>query len=540
MNCDDASRHTTLDDVLRERAEQHPERVALVDPTESRRVWTYGELHERVRRRAATLSVREIRCGDRVVVQLPGSLDLFELLFALFRVGAVPVVVPPGARESVTRSVRGFTGTEAGETSGDIHPDDLALLQLVGDGVGVPRLVPLSHTELLRSLRDRAAIQEAGEHTVHLVAQPELPIGALGLLDWLAVLGAGGRLVLCPGPDPDTAFRVVAGERVTHAALPSRLAALWTEAGAVTAYDLGSLRTLVVGGGAFDERVARRVRPALGCSLRQVFGTVEGLVSWTRPDDGPEASATTQGRPVSAEDELRLVDEEGHDVPPGASGQLLGRGPSLVRSYWRSPEHDACFFTADGFHRTGAVARVTEAGLLVVERGPEIAARTGATGRAVRRTPAPRSRPPRSHTHEGHTELTPGMFPYVMPTPAMLPADHTGWILDPARAALLVLNLQNRFVRALEQEAAPATELLANACRLIDGARAAGVPVIHSVPAGERRAAGPGPVPYARPAGPSAGAEAEAFAAQVEPRAGDTVLTARKTSSSTNCGCPAC
>ncbi|WP_330284543.1 isochorismatase family protein [Streptomyces sp. NBC_00588] len=518
----DASRHT-LDDLLRERAERHPSRVALVDPAGARRAWTFGELDEHVRRCAARLSERGVGCGDRVVVRLAGSPDLFAQVFALVRLGAVPVVVPPGVRESVTRAVRGFTAE--GEPSG---PDGLALLQLAGDGVGVPRLVPLDHPGLSRSVRDRTAALGADEETVHLVVEPEVTVGARGLLEWLAVLCAGGRLVLRPCSDPDVAFGVVAAERVTHTSLPPELAVRWTQAAAVTAYDLSSLRTLVVGGGVFDERVARRVRPALGCTLTQVFGTVEGLVSWTRPDDGFEARMTTQGRPASADDEVRVVDEEGREVPVGVSGHVLTRGPATVRGYWRSPEHDTCFFTADGFHRTGAYGHVTVTGHVVVERGPHAPARPAGSVRAVRRIPAPRSRPTRPQPSEGHTEMTPPMFPYVMPTPAMLPSDRTGWSLDPARAALLVLNLQNRFVRAVEQQAAPVTELLANARRLVAGARRVGVPVIHSVPAGERRADSGGPMPYARPDGPWAGAEAESFAAQVEPRAGDTVLTARK------------
>lgn len=120
--------------------------------------------------------------------------------------------------------------------------------------------------------------------------------------------------------------------------------------------------------------------------------------------------------------------------------------------------------------------------------------------------------------------MTPGsIFPYVMPTPAMLPDDRTGWTLDPGRAALLVLNLQRRFLRLLDEEGAPVAPLLANAGRLVDVAHAAGVPVIHSVPAAER-----GPAPTGRPSGPPADRNGEAFAEQVMPRTGDTVLTARK------------
>lgn len=125
---------------------------------------------------------------------------------------------------------------------------------------------------------------------------------------------------------------------------------------------------------------------------------------------------------------------------------------------------------------------------------------------------------------EGQPEMTSGsIFPYVMPTPEMLPDDPSGWILDPGRAALLVLNLQRRFLRELDHEGAPVAELLANAGRLVDAARVAGVPVIHSVPAGER-----GPAPTGRPSGPPADRDGEAFAEQVMPHIGDTVLTARK------------
>ncbi|MGW1957761.1 isochorismatase family protein [Streptomyces sp. NPDC001920] len=120
--------------------------------------------------------------------------------------------------------------------------------------------------------------------------------------------------------------------------------------------------------------------------------------------------------------------------------------------------------------------------------------------------------------------MTPGsIFPYVMPTPVMLPDDTTGWALDPARTALVVLNLQRRFVRTLEEQGGPVLQLLSNSGRLVSAARAANVPVIHSVPAGERGAA-----PHVRRSDTPDDGEGEVFAAPVEPRIGDTVITTRK------------
>jgi 2,3-dihydroxybenzoate-AMP ligase len=70
---------------------------------------------------------------------------------------------------------------------------------------------------------------------------------------------------------------------------------------------------------------------------------------------------TTQGRPVSPADEIRI------DAAAGEAGELLVRGPCTVRGYYRSPEHNALAFTPDGFFRTGALARLTAEGNLVVE-----------------------------------------------------------------------------------------------------------------------------------------------------------------------------
>ncbi|MFF0223452.1 isochorismatase family protein [Streptomyces sp. NPDC004629] len=518
----DASRHTTLDDLFRARAERHPERMALVDADDSGARWTYGELDERVEHRTAALAARGVRAGGRVVLRLPGSPRLFEEVLALFRLGAVPVVVPPAVPEPMARSVRRFAGADV-----SYEVDGPALLQFAGDEVGVPRLAPLDDAEVVRTVSQRAAVLDLDEDTVHLVTHPELPVGVPGLLDWLAVLCAGGRVVLGARADPDSAFRVVAAERVTHTVLSAPLAGRWAATAAVTAYDLSSLRTLVVNGGGFDERVARRVLPALGCALRQVFGTAEGLVAATRPQDGTEAAVTGRMGAVCPEHELRVVDHRDREVPAGTEGWLLSRGPGTIRRYWRSPGHDARHFTTDGFHRTGATARATEAGLLVVVRGPAAPAGQDTTTRVGRRNPAPHSRKTRPHAPEGQTEMTPPTLPYVMPTPAMLPADRTGWTLEAARSALVVLNLRTRFVHPLEQRAAPVAELLANAGRLIDAARAAGVPVIHAVPATARRTTGRGPLPYARLTGPAAGAATDAFVTRVEPQTGDTVLTAR-------------
>ena len=131
--------------------------------------------------------------------------------------------------------------------------------------------------------------------------------------------------------------------------------------------DLSSLRLAQIGGATPLRRAtAERIGPELGCRLQQVYGMAEGLLTLTRPGDPDETVLTTQGRPLSPDDEIRIVDGDGKDVPNGEPGELLARGPYTLRGYYRAPGHNARAFTPDGFFRTGALARRTPDGDLVM------------------------------------------------------------------------------------------------------------------------------------------------------------------------------
>ncbi|WFB06240.1 (2,3-dihydroxybenzoyl)adenylate synthase [Streptomyces sp. LX-29] len=416
-------RGETFGQLLRDRAEAHPDRIAIIDPLRDLR-WTYGELDLRADRLAAGFAARGIAPGDKVVVQLPNVAEFFEVVFALFRIGALPVFALPAHREteigyfcSFTEAAAYVIWAEDRDRPGDRYdsfdyrglaatvrdqvptlrhvfvagdgdpgafealadvaadpvpstgpaPGDLAFLQLSGGSTGVPKLIPRTHDDYIYSLRGSNEICGVDEHSVFLCVLPashNFPLSSPGTL---GALYAGARVVLCPRPDPETAFRLIERERVTLTGLVPPLALLWTEAGRQTSYDLSSLQVLLVGGAKFSEEAARRVRPSLGCTLQQVFGMAEGLVNYTRLDDPVETIVTTQGRPISPDDEIRIVDDEDVEVPDGTTGHLLTRGPYTIRGYWMAPEHNARAFTEDGFYRTGDIVRRTETGHLVVE-----------------------------------------------------------------------------------------------------------------------------------------------------------------------------
>ncbi|WP_158881420.1 (2,3-dihydroxybenzoyl)adenylate synthase [Amycolatopsis anabasis] len=400
-----------LDVLLRDGARDHPDRIALVDAAGSR--WSYAELDARADRVAAGLHGLGLRAGDRIVVQLPNIPEFVVLIFGLLRIGALPVLALPAHRESeiaplcelseavayviadfdeagydyraLARSVRKsvpsvehvlvvgdpeeFTALPEAEPIALAAPDpgEVALFLLSGGTTGTPKLIPRTHNDYLYNARESARVCGLGEHTVYLVALPAAHNFAFACPGILGTFAAGGTVVLAPDPSPDGVFPLIEREKVTITAVVPPVALLWMDAAEFADEDLSSLRLLQVGGAKFSAEPASRVPEALGCALQQVFGMAEGLLNYTRLDDPAELVITTQGRPMSGSDEIRVVDEDGEEVAPGQSGELLTRGPYTLRGYYRAPEHNARSFTPDGFYRSGDLVRVLPSGHLVVE-----------------------------------------------------------------------------------------------------------------------------------------------------------------------------
>ncbi|GAA4994386.1 AMP-binding protein [Pseudonocardia tropica] len=406
-------------------AAAHPGRTAVVGRTgDVEHRWTFAELDRRAHRLAAGLHGLGVRPGENVLLQLPNVPEFVPVVLALFRVGARPVFALPAHRDTelrhvaqwsqatavltvdaharfdhgalarrtadATGSVRevivldtGAGGTTAGAVPlagldadpvelPDPDPEGVAFLQLSGGSTGLPKLIPRTHDDYLYSVRESARICGLRPDGVYLAALPaahNFPLSSPGVL---GALHAGAASVLAPSPDPATAFALIARERVTITGLVPPLAAAWADAAARTPHDLSSLEVVLVGGAKCGPELAGRIGPALGVRLQQVFGMAEGLVNYTRLDDPDELVCTTQGRPISPDDEVRVVDPDDpaapsdSEVQPGRAGALLTRGPYTIRGYYRAAEHNATAFTEDGFYRTGDLVRRTPTGHLEV------------------------------------------------------------------------------------------------------------------------------------------------------------------------------
>jgi 2,3-dihydroxybenzoate-AMP ligase len=285
-----------------------------------------------------------------------------------------------GARVPEYRLADIFTGAVRFDEAGhDPAGGDVALLLLSGGTTGLPKLIVRTHDDYVYNVLCCNEIAGFDADTVYLGALPashNFPLACPGVL---GALFAGGRAVMLPSPAPERALSTIDAEGVTAAAVVPAVAQSWIEYQREHATMRGrSLRVLQVGGSRMPDELAVRVEPVLGARLQQVFGMAEGLINMTRLDDAPEIVHTTQGRPVSAADEILVVDEHGDPVPDGTPGALLTRGPYTPRGYFRAPEHNARAFTPDGWYGSGdVVVRRPDGNLVVAGRDKDMINRGG-------------------------------------------------------------------------------------------------------------------------------------------------------------------
>jgi 2,3-dihydroxybenzoate-AMP ligase len=273
--------------------------------------------------------------------------------------------VRPPIEETVAgeRYERPGTGSDSGAT---VDPSDVAFFLLSGGTTALPKLIPRTHDDYDYQTRAASELVGLSPDDVYLAVLPVEFNFTWGCPGVVGTLRSGGTVALVEAPVPDDCFETIEREHVTVTSLVPTIAQLWLEA-ADNPYDLSSLRLIQVGGAPLHREIAERIGPAFKCRLQQVFGMAEGLVTFTRDTDPMETALTTQGRPLSPDDEIRIVDSAGVDVLPGETGELLARGPYTLRGYYRATEHNSRAFTTDGYYRTGDLVRLTSTGELVVK-----------------------------------------------------------------------------------------------------------------------------------------------------------------------------
>jgi 2,3-dihydroxybenzoate-AMP ligase len=392
---------------------KHGNRVALVD---GERTYTYGDLDDITDRLALNLLELGLKPLDRVVPTLPNIAEFVLLYFALQKIGAIPIAALVTHRFAEINQFVQLSGATAcfyPERQGDfafepmirrvqeanphlkhcislprledlihcrprlareeltkirIDPTDPCIFQLSGGTTGIPKLIPRTHNDYAYNSKTAAPICGVTKDSVLLLALPiahNLPLACPGIQGYFF---QGGKVVLSPTTRPEDMFRLIEKHRCTHIKVVPALLIRMINDPAISRYDLSSLKIIQSGGQRMQPEVRLRTHELIPSAfVQENFGMSEGMLFFVRLDDPEEVKLETCGRPICEDDEVRLVDDEGREVPDGEVGELTCRGPYTLRGYYGVPEYNARQFTPDGFYRSGDLMRKHPSGNYVVE-----------------------------------------------------------------------------------------------------------------------------------------------------------------------------
>ncbi|MCA9926163.1 MAG: AMP-binding protein, partial [Anaerolineales bacterium] len=373
---------------MSKRALLTPEREALLF-THSGERFTYAELNERANRAANFLRDKcGVQAGDRVSILAQNGIPYIDLFYGLAKIGAIlaplnwrlvaaelayivndcdpkvlicgPDFVDTLAEMCPQINVTQFISLEGAEIEGALlYEDGLAAasgsepkrpsslngetphcILYTSGTTGRPKGAIIPQRQVLWNVLNTCASWGLTEYDVSPVFTPLFHAG--GLFAFLTPLFyLGGRIVLSKGFDPEHTLDIILEEKCTVILGVPTIFQMWLDAPNFHELDFSHVHFFISGGAPCPPTLMEKWRKAKNIIFRQGYGLTEvgpNCFSMTDEDSVPKTGSV--GRPIFHSD-MRLVDEQGNDVPAGETGELLIKGPHVCAGYWRNPEATA-------------------------------------------------------------------------------------------------------------------------------------------------------------------------------------------------------
>jgi fatty-acyl-CoA synthase len=408
----------SVDACLRVRAEEDPGHPFLV--LGDRRC-TYGEVHAQSEALAASLYELGIEAGDRIALTLPNWPEFVIAAYAASKLGAIIVPLNPKyttpelqymLRHSEAAAVvtaETYEGVDylarfesfltslpdlqyvvsVGEedlwyddriyqfedlvSSGkgrnfprrEVDPEeDLFAILYTSGTMGKPKGVALTHSNLVRTAALTCDALSLTADDVVFGITSLFNVFGLGP-GMIGTTMAGATLVLQDRNDAAEALDIIERQRVTvHHGVPTTFLMEMREMDRASR-DLGSLRTGIIAGAPVGEEVVTRIRRDLVPGIQVAYGLTEtgSTVAVTWAGDPPGKQVSTVGRPLAGV-EVRVHDLDGTLLPIESVGELVIRGPGVMKGYYRQPTDTRNVLSDDGFFLTGDLGMLDEEGYL--------------------------------------------------------------------------------------------------------------------------------------------------------------------------------
>jgi acyl-CoA synthetase (AMP-forming)/AMP-acid ligase II len=413
----------TLWELFAEHAAAHPDRVAVVDDDGET---TYAMLHAAALRLAGALRRAGVAPGEVVAVQLPNGWKAVAVDLAAAAVGAVvlPYPVGRGRRDTLTllRRSRATVAVVAHKVGDHRYADALDALRpelpdlrtvlvagadgpdsleswlaygpplaaavpvdasapariLVSSGSeAAPKMIVYSHDALAGGRGAFiAALHHGDEPMRNLFLVPlASSFGSSGSA--VTIARHGGTLLVQSRFDAGRALELIDAHRPYLVfGVPTMFAMMLDHPG-LDETDTSSLRAVVAGGSRVDPTTVHACRDRFGTAFVNCYGSADGVNCTTDPLDPPDAVYDAVGRPNPTVAAIRIVGDDGTDVPAGEVGEIWGLGPMSPLCYVDA-DFDDRYRAAGGWVRTGDLGRLDDDGFLhVVGRRNEIIIRGG-------------------------------------------------------------------------------------------------------------------------------------------------------------------
>lgn len=405
--------NANLATLLTTTAAKHPERIAVrLDDA----AVPYGALDAGSQRVAGLLRELGVQPGDRVGVMLPNVPHFPLAYYGALRLGAVVVPMNPllskrevayylkdsgaklllawhgfaesaegGAAEVDGAEVLLVEPTDIAQRVGAAEPiaevahkdgDDTAVVLYTSGTTGQPKGAELTHNSIGSNVKACLSLFDPTPEDVFFGGLPFFHVfGQTATLNVAVAVGA--EVTLLPRFDPTVALEIVQRDKVTiFMGVPTMHGAILHHPKRAD-YDTSSLRLFVSGGSALPVEVLKGITDTFGTPILEGYGLSETspVASFSRRDLPQKPGSIG----VAIEDvELRIVDDEGNEVPVGEVGELQVKGPNVMKGYWKNPEATAKAIDAEGWFSTGDMAKKDEDDFyFIVDRKKDLIIRGG-------------------------------------------------------------------------------------------------------------------------------------------------------------------
>jgi acyl-CoA synthetase (AMP-forming)/AMP-acid ligase II len=374
-------------------------------------VLTWAQFHARVCQVANGLLAAGVKPQDTVGIVMDNSLAMAEVIWGIIAAGAVAVPINTSVSDDAVAAmlhdakVAGVCASAAhiervniarsrvpslkvliaadGAASGWIayapwrdrqsavppdialQPDDMCNIIYSSGTTGLPKGIVHTHQRRLDWAYDLGLTLRYHVNAVFLVS-----IGMYSNIVWAGMLGAliaGGTIVIMPKFDARDALSLMAKHRVTNTAMVPLQYRLMLDADDGTV-DVSSAQALMSAGSPLWEDLKRDLMARFGATIIELYGLTEGLITTLAPEDAARKLASV-GKPLLGTD-IRIIDDEGHDVPVGEAGEIIGYGRIVMSEYLNRPDATSEVLMKDAQGRawlkTGDLGKLDDEGYLYI------------------------------------------------------------------------------------------------------------------------------------------------------------------------------